>query len=188
MTEELTGLQWAFVNEYLVDFNGTRACERAGYEGNDNVWAVQAYHNLRNHKIRQAIQERLRTRVMTADEVLSRLADVARFDPSAYFIKKRSKVFISLDAIQADGMGHVIKEIAYDRKGHLVVKFDDRQSALLNIGKQYGLFFDKHVVEMKLEKELEKALDLLKARLDADTYQAVVNILANAEDSETEAN
>lgn len=182
--EELTGLQWAFVNEYIIDFNGTQAARRAGYQGDDNALAVTASRLLRNAKVADAVRERLHTRAMTADEVLSRLADVARFDPSAYFIKKRSKTFINLDAIKADGMGHVIKEIGYDRKGNLVVKFDDRQNALLNIGKQYGLFSDKHVVEMKLEKEIDVILDKLEGILPPELYDRILAAISGTETGE----
>lgn len=138
--DELTGLQYAFVIEYTKDFNGTRAAQRAGYEGDDNTLAATASRLLRIDKIRAAIKEILRTRAMSGEEVLARLADTARFDPTDYFIKKRNKIFINLDAIKADGMGHLIKEISYDRKGNLVVKFDDRQGALDKLGRVHGLF------------------------------------------------
>lgn len=152
--DELTGLQLAFCYEYVKDFNGTRACERAGYEGNENVWAVQAYHNLRNPKIRRVIKELVSANAMAANEVLARLADTARFDPSDYFVKKRSKIFVDLDKIKADGLGHIIKEISYDRHGHLVVKFDDRQAALLNIGRAHGLFTEKLELSGSVESKL----------------------------------
>jgi len=143
MSDELTGLQSNFVYEYVVDFNGTRACERAGYEGNDNVLAVQASVNLRIPKIREAIRDILRTRVMTSEEVLSRTSDIARMDLTPYLIKRRNKHYINIESIKADGLGHLIKEISYDARGNQVVKFDDRQGALRDIGKHLGTFTDR---------------------------------------------
>lgn len=140
MADELTGLQWAFVWEYVKDFNGTRAAERAGYEGDDNVLAVQASKLLRIAKVQEAIRDILRTRVMTTEEVLSRTADIARMDLTPYLIKKRNKHYINIEALKADGLGHLIKEIAYDARGNQIVKFDDRQGALRDIAKHLGLF------------------------------------------------
>ena len=140
---ELPEFDQNFVYEYVKDFNGTRAAERAGHQGNDNVLAVTASRLLRNAKVRAAIREILDANAMTANEVLSRLTDTARLDLSRYFIKKRGKHYINLDAIQADGLGHVVKEISYDAKGHQVVKFDDRQNALIQLGRAHGLFTDR---------------------------------------------
>lgn len=138
-----TDWEYSFATEYVKDFNGTQAAKRAGHQGNDNVLAVTASRLLRNSKVQGYIRDLLRTRVMDVSEVLSRLADTARLDLSPYLVKKRGKHYINIDAITADGLGHLIKELSYDRKGNPIVKFDDRQSALEKIGKHLGLFVDR---------------------------------------------
>ena len=66
--------QKRFVEEYLVDFNATQAAIRAGYSAK-SAYAIGS-ENLRKPEISQAISERL----MSADEVVARLSDIARGD------------------------------------------------------------------------------------------------------------
>lgn len=80
MSDRLTGKQERFVNEYIVCLNGTEAHKRAGYEGDDNVHAVEASRLLRNPKIIRAIGERTAQYAMSANEVLAQLTDIARND------------------------------------------------------------------------------------------------------------
>lgn len=86
--------QARFVEEYLVDFNATQAAIRAGYS------AKTAYsigpENLKKPEISEAISERL----MSANEVISRLTDIARSD-----IK---------DLMQVGPMGYELKLMVKD--------------------------------------------------------------------------
>jgi hypothetical protein len=85
MMGELTGKQEAFVKHYITNgFNGTRAARSAGYGGDDNSLAVIAHDNLRNAKIRAEIDVYFAELHMTSDEVLGRLADMARADVSHF--------------------------------------------------------------------------------------------------------
>ena len=176
MAEEISiDFDYAFSIEYVKDFNGTRAAERAGHSGSDEVLAVTASRLLRKDKVREYIRNILRTRVMTAEEVLSRTADIARMDLTPYLIKKRNKHYINIDALTAAGLGHLIKEIAYDAKGNQIVKFDDRQGALRDVGKNLGLFSDHHIVETRVAGEVDALLDILQQELAPEQY---TNILA----------
>lgn len=71
---ELTPKQARFVEEYLKDFNGTQAAIRTGYSARSA--RTQAARLLANDNILAAISEQS----MSADEVLSRIADIARGD------------------------------------------------------------------------------------------------------------
>lgn len=71
---KLTPKQRRFVDEYLRDFNGTRAAVAAGYS-KKTAYSI-AWENLRKPEIAAAIREEN----MSADEVLSRLTDIARGD------------------------------------------------------------------------------------------------------------
>lgn len=52
-----------FINEYLKDFNGTRAAKAAGYSDLDGSAATIAWRLLRKVEIQAAINERLRQRM-----------------------------------------------------------------------------------------------------------------------------
>lgn len=80
----MTPKQEAFVREYLIDLNATAAYRRAGYEGSDNVCAVEAGKLLRNPKIAALVQEAMEKRAerteITADRVLQELAKIGFSD------------------------------------------------------------------------------------------------------------
>lgn len=78
ISSELPMQQQVFALEYIKDWNGTRAAQRAGYAGDENVLAVQANRLLRNAKVVELIKKRVSEVAMSADEVLLRLAAQAR--------------------------------------------------------------------------------------------------------------
>lgn len=75
--------QQRFIEEYLVDNNGTQAAIRAGYSV--NTAASQASRLLRNAQVRAAldaaIAEQSERTGITADRVLQEYADLAFADP-----------------------------------------------------------------------------------------------------------
>jgi len=70
----ITNRQARFIAEYLVDFNATQAAIRAGYS--EATAYSQGSRLLKNVEVSNAIRER----VMSADEVLLGLTDIARGD------------------------------------------------------------------------------------------------------------
>src|SRR5690242_16197420 len=68
--------QTAFVEEYLKTFNATQAALSAGYSAK-SACAI-GWENLRKPEIAKAVTERLCETAMSADEVLMRLASIAR--------------------------------------------------------------------------------------------------------------
>jgi phage terminase small subunit len=70
--------QEAFVNEYLKDHNGTQAAIRAGYS--KKTARTIASQLLAKLDISEAIKARIADKTMDSDEVLTRLADIARGD------------------------------------------------------------------------------------------------------------
>ena len=81
----LTPKQQRFVEEYLIDLNGTRAYIRAGYTVKDeDTAAVMSSRLLRNDKVQEAIAEAQakreeRTKI-DADYVLKRLVEIDQMD------------------------------------------------------------------------------------------------------------
>ena len=74
----LTNKQKVFVEEYLLDFNATQAALRAGYSS--RTARSIGGENLTKPDISEAIQARIDDKAMKADEVLLRLAQMARGD------------------------------------------------------------------------------------------------------------
>jgi phage terminase small subunit len=134
----LSAKQKAFINEYLSDFNATRAAQRAGYGGDDNTLAVTGSRLLRIDKVADAISARMQEKAMGADEVLRRLAEQARAEYSAYLTQDGTVDFARLIA---DGKGHLVKGIKDTAQGRNI-EFHDAQTALLHIGKHHKLFKD----------------------------------------------
>lgn len=160
----LSDKQVAFVNEYLVDYNATRAAERAGYQGNENTLAVTGHDLLRNPKISELVEKRLQEKALKADEVLMRLGDQARGNMGD-FIRFNDNGDPALDLQGASVLGklHLIKklktktrswneptinlangEIEYREMTETIIECElyDNQKALELIGKHYRLFVD----------------------------------------------
>jgi len=142
MGSQLTGKQARFVEEYLQDFNATRAAERAGYAGDDNSLAVRGYELVRNPKIQALVKIRLNESAMTANEVLARLAAIARSDYSRYLKEDATVDFANL---LADSQGFLVKSIKETKYGKQV-EFYDAQRALETLAKHFGLFIERHVI------------------------------------------
>lgn len=89
---ELTSKQRRFCNEYLVDFNATRAAIRAGYSPSPKVAAEQGHENLKRPEIQKLIRKlvaELNTRTLVAaDRVMSELARIA-FNQQSFATKDR---------------------------------------------------------------------------------------------------
>lgn len=138
----LNARQSAFVNEYLVDFNATRAAQRAGYQGSENTLAVTGYELLRNPKIREVLNPRLEANAMTPSELLMRLGEQARAEYSQYLLPEGA---VDLARLIADGKAHLVKGIKHTRYG-INVEFYDAHSARELIGKHLA-FFDRGSID-----------------------------------------
>lgn len=134
----LTRKRKVFVEEYLKCWNGTKAARRAGYAHP----SVQASRLLRNVKVQEVISKRLTEKSMSADEVLIRLADMARGD-IRNVVDLRDDGSWSIDWAAAEGKTHVIKSVR-DTKHGLSVEMYDALSALEKIGRAHGLFRSVH--------------------------------------------
>lgn len=138
---DLTLQQREFVNQYFVDFNGTRAAQRASYRGNENTLAATASRLLRNDKVKALIQKRFAARCMIADEALFRLSAQARAGVGEYIDEHG---VINWQAVKSDG--HLFKEIVHLKGQRSSFKMHDAQSALVHILRAHGAFIEKREV------------------------------------------
>ena len=147
--DDLTDKQKKFIEEYLIDMNGTRAY-RAAYPTvkNDETAGAAACRLLKNVKIKQAIEPILENmssdRTATATEVMEYLTSVMRGESTA-------------EVVVVEGLGDGCSEARRLKKSP-----DEKEKlkAAELLGKRYGLSKDK--VEVSgLEAEQSKLDSLL---------------------------
>lgn len=175
----LTPKQRLFVEEYLACLNAAEAARRAGYS--EKTARSQGQRLLTYADIATAIKRGLAERAMPADEVLSRLADMARATADDFLEIYESPLtdiagnpvlgkdgqpivrrFPSLDLekMRERGMLHLVKKVTYTAHGPSVELYD-AQAALVKLGEYHKLFGGKSV-------NLNVTPDDLKAMSDDD--------------------
>jgi phage terminase small subunit len=131
----LTDKQKVFVEKYLECWNGAEAAREAGYA----FPRRSAYENLTNPDIRRHIEQRLHGYKMSADEVLTRLSEQARFDIGSLLGKGG---VIDWDTAKEQGLTQHLKSISWTKDG-LRVEAYSKQHALELLGKAHALFTDR---------------------------------------------
>lgn len=153
---KLTPKQSLFVDEYLIDLNATAAYKRAGYKAKGNAAEVNAARLLRNAKVQEALNERMKERQqrteVTQDNVIKELAKIA-FSDLKDFVRWDERGVDILDSEDVDGT--VLAEISEtvniqvfpnggeSEKRQKKVKPHDKMKALELLGKHLGMFTDK---------------------------------------------
>lgn len=128
----LTTKQKKFADEFIKTGNATQSYKAAGYSAsNDNVAGVEAHKLLRNPKVRNYIDEKMKEiedkQIATAKEVLEHLTAAMRGE-------------IEEEVVVVEGTGN------YKSKARIVKKqisAKDRIKAAELLGKRYALFTDK---------------------------------------------
>lgn len=140
MTElsELTDKRRVFVEEYLRCWNGTEAARRAEYA----YPRREASRLLSNADIRELIDERIREKAMSADEVLAHLADIARFDVGDVV---GPGGVLDLDEAKRNDKTRFLSKLEWTKNG-IKVEAYDKMDALELLGKHLAMFIDRHEV------------------------------------------
>lgn len=140
--KKLTDKQKLWLENYLATFNATEAARRAGYKHPN----VVGPHNLTVDYLQERIKERLNAAAMSADEVLYRLAQMAR-GSLEFFMADDGQ--ITPESIQAGidaGHGYLIKKlhIRDTRHGQVIsLELHDPQTALTLLAKYHRLFSEQ---------------------------------------------
>ena len=147
----MTPKQRAFVFEYLKDFCASKAAIRAGYSPK---WAgTNCDKLLKNTNISEMIDVEFEKRAMSAHEVLSRMTDMARGSVEDYLkVDDFGHASIDLEQMRDAGKLHLIKKYRVTKQA-VEVELYDAQAALVQMGKQHGLFTDRSKVEHSGEIE-----------------------------------
>jgi phage terminase small subunit len=158
MTRELTARQQRFVSFYVAgdtEGNAEQSAVKAGYSV--RYARGNAHKIVANSGISSRACETVARAAMDADEALSRLGAIARFDLSnflvrgerivsnprtAEIVRREPCLVVDVDAIKAAGFGHVIKSTKCV-DGVNEVEFHDSHAALRDVGRHLKLFTDR---------------------------------------------
>lgn len=127
----LSAKQTLFIDEYLKSFNATQAALSAGYSPK-SACAI-GWENLRKPEIAEFIKRRLSETAMSADEVLKRLADIARGGSGAdvrdqiaalQLIGKNHKLFVEKSEVSGPNGGPIEYKEANEASERILSKLD----------------------------------------------------------------
>lgn len=178
----LTGKQKLFVHQYPIDFNATQAAIRAGYS-QKTAYSI-GFENLRKPEIKEAISKVLKEKIMSADEVLTRITHMAQGDIGPYLeTTEDGTISVNIEQMKSDGKAHLLKKVKQRKRVVTTtnertgvertqtdwvaeIELHDAQAALHMMGKHHKLFVDrteitdadgKPLIAMEaFEKALEK--------------------------------
>ena len=103
--------------------------------------ARQGVRLLKNPTIRAAINARVATAAMAADEVLARIADLASADLTEFIdVDPKGVCKVNLKLIKRLGLGHLIKRVRINKDGTSDIELEARLPALVKLGEHYNLF------------------------------------------------
>lgn len=172
LNPNLTPRQQVFVDAYFAcGQNASAAARKAGYKNRANTAARQI---MSNNVVRQEIDRIRRESLMSASEVLSRLADQARGDIAD--VTDASGLLNMKKAIR-DGKTGLIKAITHTTttiKGvtttTIKVEIHDSQKALQLIGKHHKLFVERVQVDDWRSQAIQ---DIRAGMLDYNTVESL---------------
>jgi phage terminase small subunit len=176
MTGKLTAKQQRFVDEYLIDLNGTQAAIRAGYS--QKTANEIAAENLAKPSIREvidaALDRRSKETQIDANWVLKRLAAEAEADVNDLYddtgaIKPMSEWPLIWRQGLVAGIEHIeVKDHEGNKTGDVVVKvkLSDRIRRLELIGKHVRVNAFQEIVQHKGLDNLADRLARAKKRSD----------------------
>lgn len=175
--KKLNARQKKFVAVYLETYNATQAAREAGYKGkSDSVFRSIGSQNLTKLNIKEEISKQTAEMGMGANEVLARLATMARgFDISDYITQVETykinrdgseyfagyEMKVDFDKLQRDGHSHLIKGVRSTGKG-ITIEWHDAKDALIQLGRNHKLFTDKHEFEGTIATSTPEAVDALR--------------------------
>lgn len=157
MATSLTQKQCAFVDEYLVDLNGTQAAIRAGYSA--KTAHVTACRLLKNVKVKPVIQASMDARAkrleISADNVLRELARIGFADIRDLVGWDEEHVWYRPSGQLTDEQAAVVSEVFSEAHSFtdtdgtvrttlkLKLKTYDKLAALRDLGRHLKLFTDQ---------------------------------------------
>jgi phage terminase small subunit len=138
----LTDQQKLFVEHYVDCLNASEAARRAGYA--PDTAGQQGYRLYHSKAVQSAIKRKLDVH-MSGNEVLHRLASMARGDVTDFWdVNELGAPYFDFQACKDAGMLHLIKKVNFGKDGEVSsIEFYDAAAQLVQLGRHHGLFVDK---------------------------------------------
>ena len=159
----LSSKEQAFVECYLRCWNGAQAARDAGYS--EKTAKEQASRMLTKANIQEAIVARLAELKMSADEVLTRLAEQARGSLAPFLVTDLLGDLKRFD-LGDDKPLHLLKKASVTKRTYkdtteetVAIELYDAQAALNLLGKHHKLFTDVTEVSGEIGYKVYKATD-----------------------------
>lgn len=137
----LTNKQRLFVEAYLANgMNATQAALEAGYS--PKTAYSQGQRLLKNVEAVAEIQRRLDQKVMSANESLELMSEMARISLDDILTVPGTFPYVDIDKARRLGKMHLIKKIKVRGDGGIEVEMYDRQRANETMMRHHGLLKD----------------------------------------------
>lgn len=160
----LTNKQRVFVEQYLICWNASEAARLAGYSG--KTAGSQGSRLLKNVEIRRAIDERLKTYQMGADEVIARLSALATADMADFLTPSGRGLTLNLKNARALGKLHVVRKYSKTKQG-ISIELYDVKDALVQLGRHHALFTDNIAGKLDVTRREKSAEEMSDDELAA---------------------
>lgn len=147
--KKMTGKELAWADSWLETRNKTEAARRAGYKGNSSTLAHIGWENYRKEQIQEYIKQKLDESAMPAEEVLERLARMARANIADF-----AHVQTQVDLGDLGDKGLLVKKFkrkrTYTQAGNeyeeIELELYPADVNLERIGRYHGLFTDRQEI------------------------------------------
>jgi len=190
LQEDCTDSQLAFIQEYLANgFNATQAYLDTNQTDKASTAQVEAHRVLSYPKISELIRRRLEEKALAADEVLARLAEIARGDIGDFLeFDDNGVINVSLAKAKRLGLTHLIKKVKSKRipekdkeTGEILytqevqLELYSSHDALRDLARTLGLFTDN------IHATIEGQVGVLRTGpdMDMDTWAEEVTNYRN---------
>ncbi|MEM1182176.1 MAG: terminase small subunit [Acidobacteriota bacterium] len=185
--EDLTDKQRAFVDEYLVDFNGTQAAIRAGYS--EKTAGSMAHENLKKPEIQAALAERIADRrertEIDQDAIVRRLLTQSTLDVGELVswglksVDGKPKPWVKVVPTEdiPKEYREAIETVEIGQGGSLKVKLGSKLKAMELLMRHLGMFRDKLEVSGGLDLIDPRDADAVRKLDDEDLLRATVRQL-----------
>ena len=165
--DELQPRHRRFVEEYLVDLNGTQAAQRAGFAEKGArhaaVWLLQQ-PNIKRELRRRMAERAARTRI-TADRVLKEYARIAFADIRSYTKWNANSITLRDAKELSEDDAAAIAEVS-TTGGKPRLKLHDKKRALESIARHLGLFSTRHAGDPEArDQEATRAREVLEQKI-----------------------
>lgn len=169
---ELTDKQKIFVNEYVVDFNATRAAIKAGYSKSSarQIATTMLSKDYIREAINKVINELNEQCNIKREKIINEIASIA-FDDISNYADFSGDTLILKNSQEIDTRN--ISEISIDRYGCPKIKLYNRDTALYKLAEYLGM---NGILEKEKSNEYaDLSVDELRGLLNGDQSKSTNN-------------